>query len=303
MSCEREKGDYLTGNKNVGGLIGVNKQLVAYTIGNGTTFQYENVITADQSGIVKVLKVNVYKSYTDTQGTADPADDLVSNEALLKTIDLPSNSASVVVPFGVTYPELIQGLTIAGAPVAPVDTDLNIGDFFTLRYEQLRSDGVLVESAGTLSTKVAVGTRLAGSYKCINYAYYRLGVLSPVTFAQIPTINIESVDATTYKVVRQFGQFGPTATDQNNWFFTVIGNNITYPANDAGGAGQTGNDQPFATCATNAADFAILGNCATSNVVVLDNVAGKDKLFMNFGYITGTGAVGPRVFTWTLEKL
>jgi hypothetical protein len=43
--------------------------------------------------------------------------------------------------------------------------------------------------------------------------------------------------------------------------------------------------------------------CGTSNFVVRDDVEGKDRLVMSFGYYTGSGAVGPRVFYQVLEKI
>uniref|UniRef100_UPI0037848390 hypothetical protein n=1 Tax=Flavobacterium sp. TaxID=239 RepID=UPI0037848390 len=63
-----------------------------------------------------------------------------------------------------------------------------------------------------------------------------------------------------------------------------------------------GNGQPFITCLTNPADMAPV-YCGTSNFVVRDDVEGKDRLVMSFGYYTGSGAVGPRVFYQVLEKI
>lgn len=42
-------------------------------------------------------------------------------------------------------------------------------------------------------------------------------------------------------------------------------------------------------------------NCGNSNFVVRDNVDGKDKLYMSFGYYT-TGS-GPREFYQVMEKI
>jgi hypothetical protein len=295
-SCE-EKGDFLTENKNVGGLITPSKNLVGYTIGNGNDFKYENVIKVNQAGDIKVTKVSIFKYFVNTKGTPETTDDVVSNEKLLKTIDIPANSQNVNVPFSVTYNELIKDLTINGSPLSNDDSKLFIGDFFSLRYEQLRSDGITVESprSATSITKVAVGTRLAGAYKCIEAAYYRIGVLTATASAWPAQTIIESVDATTYKIVGRFGQFPPSATDPNNILFIVNGSAISYSPLQT-----TGNDQPFITCGSSPANFNPEVNCVTSNKVELDLVGGKDKLYMTFGYLSPSG---PRVFYQVLEKI
>ncbi len=107
---------------------------------------------------------------------------------------------------------------------------------------------------------------------------------------------IQSVDAITYKVLEYMGPF-----DGNEWYFQVdpVTLDITYPA-EWNGVAQTGNGNPFIDCTTNPADFAAMGlDCI--NKVVLDDVNGKDKLFMTYGYYT-TGS-GPRTFYHELEKI
>lgn len=39
------------------------------------------------------------------------------------------------------------------------------------------------------------------------------------------------------------------------------------------------------------------------NYVIRDNIEGKDRLVMSFGYNTTSGAVGPRIFYQVLEKI
>lgn len=296
VSCE-EKGDFLTENKNVGGLIQPKKNLIGYTIGNGDTFEYKNTISVNQSGNIKVNKILIYKYFSDSRGTADDTDDRKSNEILLKTLEVPSNEQLVTVPYAVTYPELISGLQINGTALPLNDTNLFIGDFFSLRYEQVRSDGKTVESsrASVAITKVAVGTRLAGAYKTIEAAYYRIGVLTATAPNWPAQTIIESVDATNYKIVNRFGQFGPTATDPNNIRFIVNGSTVSYSPLQT-----TGNDQPFITCQSSPSNFNPEVFCGASNKVVLDNVTGKDKIYMTFGYLSPSG---PRVFYQVLEKI
>lgn len=296
ISCE-EKGDFLTDNENVGGLITPKKNLIGYTIGNGDSFEYKNTIAVNQSGKLKVNKILIYKFFVDSRGTANSEDDKKSNEILLKTIEVPTNEQLVNVPYAVTYPELISGLQINGTALPSNDTSLFIGDFFSLRYEQVRSDGKTVESSRSSDaiTKIAVGTRLAGAYKTIEAAYYRIGVPT-ATAANWPAQTIiESVDATNYKIVNRFGQFPPTATDPNNIRFIVVGSTVSYSPLQT-----TGNDQPFITCQSSPSNFNPEVFCGTSNKVVLDNVNGKDKIYMTFGYLSPSG---PRVFYQVLEKI
>jgi hypothetical protein len=300
MSCE-EDNDSLTGNENIGGLLTIEKKLVSYVIGDGTSLEYKNTFSAYQ-GEIKVTKVNIYKKFNDTNGTPIVTDDKESNEVLLRTIDVPTIDQFTNVEYSVTYLQLIEGLNVNGVPMSSDDTNLNIGDYFTLRYESFTSDGKVVQnSLSTASTKVAAGTRLAGTYKCLDALYYRIGVLTADTSAWPAETIIESVDATTYRVVERFGYFPAAANDDNTWYFKVVGNTISYPAQEPDGStAQTGNGQPFITCESNPASFNTEVNCGNSNYVVLDNVnGGKDKLYMTFGYLSPNG---PRVFYQVLEK-
>jgi hypothetical protein len=292
-SCEKDS-DTLTGNENVGGLLKIDKKLLPYVIGDGTSLEYKNTFSAYQ-GNVKVTKVNIYKKFTNINNKT-------SNEILLRSIIVPTSEQSTNVEYSVTYLDLVQGLSVDGTPMSTNDTSLNIGDYFTLRYESLTSEGKLVQNSLTnASTKVAVGTRLAGTYKCLEGIYYRIGVLTAGTADWPAETIIESVDATTYRVVNRFGYFGPAANDTNTWYFKVIGNTISYSAQEPDGStAQTGNGQPFITCQTNPSSFNAEVNCGNSNFVVLDNVnGGKDKLYMTFGYLSPSG---PRVFYQVLEK-
>ncbi len=300
MSCEKDS-DSLTGNENIGGLLTIKKKLVSYVIGDGTSLEYSNTFSSYQGG-VKVTKVNIYKSFLNTNGTPIETDDTKSNEILLRSIEVPTIKQYTSVDYNVTYLQLAEGLSIGGVPLSTDDTTLNIGDYFTLRYESITSDGKIVQnSLATASTKVAAGTRLAGTYKCLDALYYRIGVLTADTSAWPAETIIESVDATTYRVVKRFGYFPEAANDDNTWYFKVVGNTISYPAQEPDGStAQTGNGQPFITCESNPASFNPEVNCGNSNFVVLDNVnGGKDKLYMTFGYLSPSG---PRVFYQVLEK-
>jgi hypothetical protein len=107
---------------------------------------------------------------------------------------------------------------------------------------------------------------------------------------------IESVDATTYRVVEYFGPFGG-----NEWYFEIDSNdNITYPDKTPSGDPQTGNGQPFITCATSSADLSNVCGGSDKNKVIR-SADGKDVLVMSFGYFTAGS--GSREFYQKLEKI
>jgi hypothetical protein len=293
-ACE-EDSDELTGNENTGGLVKIDTPLIGYVVGNGLTKPYEASITIDQ-GSVATTKIDVYKSFTDTKGTTNPDDDVVSNEVLLKTFTL-SGDKHQTIDFEFNYNELVQGLTLAGQPMPNTDGALNIGDSWTLRFVSSTTNG---EHSNSKTLKVSIGTRFAGKYKCINAEYYRLGVLT-YGAADWPAVTvIESINATTYKVNEYFG---PEVFSSNEYYFTIDSNDkIDYPATKPSGAAQVGNGQPMITCLTNPTDMTNV-YCGSSNFVTRDDVNGKDRLTMSFGYYTTSGTVGPRTFYQVLEKI
>ncbi|WP_395056621.1 hypothetical protein [Flavobacterium sp.] len=285
----------LTGNENTAGLLAVNSPLVGYTVGNGNTFEYPATFTISQ-GEVRATSVDVYKSFTNIAGVK-------SNEVLLKTVTLSPTEQREVVTFKITYNELISGLTVAGVPLSSDDTTLNIGDAWKLRYVAKTPSG---DHANIATTKVAVGTRLAGEYKCVEGLYMRNSNVFATTINWPAKTVIESVNATTYRVVERFGQFGPAA-DDNTWYFKVVANVISYPALEPDGAtSNTANGLPIITCGGEAPGYPFLPqfNCGNTNKVILDNVNGKDRLVMTVGYHNpGGGAPGIRQVYQVLEKL
>lgn len=290
-ACE-EDSDELTGNKNVGGLIQVDTPLVGYVVGNGQTKAYQAAFTVDQ-GADAFTTVDIYKSFRNTKGTATVDDDVVSNEVLLKTLTL-SGSKHEVGNFTFTFNELAQGLTLAGQPMSNSDGDLNIGDSWTLRFAAHTSKGVHFNSK---SVKVSVGTRFAGDYKVTEAEYYRIGVPRPdVAGPYVGTkVTIESIDAITYKVNEYFGPFSG-----NEFYFTIVNDVIDYPANQPDGDPQVGNGIPMITCLTAPTEMTNV-HCGSSNFVTRDDVNGKDKLTMSFGYLNSPGA--SREFYQVLEKI
>jgi len=81
------------------------------------------------------------------------------------------------------------------------------------------------------------------------------------------------------------------------YFQIEADNTITYPA-EWDGVAQSLNDFDLITCAANGALLTNV-NCGASNYVVKDDVGGKDRLYMSFGY----NSAGPREFYQVMEKI
>lgn len=292
VSCTADN-DLLTQDENQGGLIKLNTSLIGYVVGNGNDFQYKANFDIIQ-GREKTATIDIYKIFNkkNADGTFTS-----SNKVLLESLTLDTEASFKSYDILFTYPELIEGITVNGAALPASDASLQIGESWSLVFVSTLTDGKVHENAS--QAKVAVGTRFAGTYRAVAGAYYRLGVLNAGVGDWPGATTVESVDETTYKVVEYFGIFSG-----NEYYFTMdTADKISYPANRPDGSPQLGNGQPFVTCTTNPADFAAVNiDCsATSNRGVRDNVNGKDKLFMSYGYFT-TGS-GPRLFYHELEKI
>ncbi|CAN1544940.1 hypothetical protein MCEGE10_01920 [Flavobacteriaceae bacterium] len=173
-------------------------------------------------------------------------------------------------------------------------TTLTQNTTYYLRAYATNSVGTSYGNVIVFSTKVGY----EGTYKAIDAAFYRIGVLVYDAGSWPAVTVIEAVDATTYRVVNYLGAANFTG---NTWYFTVVNDIIDIPLT-YGGFPQLGNAQPFISCASNPTDMANV-NCATSNYGIRDNVTGKDQLKMSFGYYTSSGAVGPRTFYQVLERI
>jgi hypothetical protein len=286
FSCE-EDSDSLTGGAATGGLLTINSGLVGYVVGNGNDYKYPIKVTGFQ-GEVTTTKVEVYKSFTNVAGVK-------SNELLYKTIDVAESPKNQVINFNVTYNELRAGLTVGGAPLPADDSKLIIGDAWTLRYVTTTSNGDVHENSKT--TKVAVGTRFAGTYRVIDSNYWRLGVSNGGWNGDIRVI--ESVDATTYRYVDYAGLFAGAA---NTHYFTIDGAGVVVSPQTYKGAVQLLNGQPLINCTSNPVDMVkSCGYAGPQNTVTKDDVNNKDRIYRTYGYYTAGS--GPREFYEALERV
>ena len=312
-SCEKES-DLLTGDENTGGLINVNNGLVGYVVGNGQDTDYTISVSVFQS-IEKVASVKVYKTFYTVQQKVVAGVPQVdkkgnpimieakSNEVLFKTLTFPMTAQHEEVSFTSTFNQLRQGLTVeyySPTAIPASDSEMKIGDYWKLRYETTTASGKIAQtSLESNASKIAVGTRFAGTYKAITAEYYRIGVLTASTADWPKETIIESVDATTYRVKTYLGDF-----EDNEWYFKVdADDNINYPAFQPDGITQNiGNNFPIVTCGAGGyEDWDTLVNCGSTNTIVRDDVNGKDVLKMTFGYINP--ASGLRCFYQELQKL
>jgi hypothetical protein len=284
VSCIDEDNDELTGDATTGGFISVNNQLISYVVGSGATYSATGNIL---QGREQTSSVNIYKSFTNNTTGG------VSNEVLLKTISIDNTtmgqSANFVLSF--TYEELISDLILDGSPLPTLDSDLNIGDYWSLRYASNTSKGDLNFNAKT--TKVAVGTRYAGVYTVEDSSYFRLGV-DGGNWNSTDRI-IESVNASIYR------HKGVSFWDDNEFYFTVdpSTNVITIMNVDLAGNGVLLNGQPIMTCDSNSG-FTVLTCDASTSVAVPDDINGADQLIMTVGYLTAGS--GPREFFEKMVK-
>lgn len=295
ISCDSDP-DNITTIDRTGGILQLDKELIGYVVGDNGTYTASGKA---YQGAVKTTHVDIYKTFTNSV-TGES-----SNEALLSSIDITSTTTGTNSTYSSSfnYADLISGLTIGGAAISANDGDLNIGDYWTLRYASTTSEGYVNTNYKT--TKVAVGTRFAGVYKVIASDYWRIGVQSGAANWVGEERVIESVDATTYRhigvgpfdVDTVVAGFGYDATEAHLFFSITALDEVNYE-----GVGNTTLlTQPYMSCVTDPAEFNNVPCDATSNYVVRDNVDGKDLIYMTYGYLTPGS--GPREFYEVLEKI
>ncbi len=287
-SCSKEEQDVLTGSETTGGLIDVKSNLVSYVVGNGNDFEYSAEISAFQ-GDVSIESVDIYKVFYGADGT--------SNKALLKNVTFPNTAQVENLTFTATYNELIAGLTVNGQPLPSNDSELEIGDFWELSYVSKTSAGN--EVSNLKKTKISVGTRFAGQYNVIQCEYWRIGVPRPdVTGPFLGTVvTIESIDATTYKKLEYAGPFSG-----NEFYFTINDSDDVLVPSTYNGEIQLLNGFGAINCTENPGDMTNACSVAgPQNTVTRDDVNGKDRIYMTYGYFT-TGS-GSREFYEVLEKV
>lgn len=147
-SCEQTYDDFMTGDVQTGGLVSPTKTF-PYKLGGTTTFD----LTVDIPKGPGIVSLEVYKTYTG------------KSEVLDRTIDIASANAAGAITKTITYDyaALISGL---GMPAD--ESELSIGDAWTIKYVSIMEDGRSVISG--VKTIVGVANFFAGAYS-VNVTY------------------------------------------------------------------------------------------------------------------------------------
>lgn len=290
LGCIDDDTDVLTGDAITGGLVELNSQAISYVVGNDGTYTASGNV---YQGNVATRQIEIYKSFTNAETNKS------TDEVLFTTLQISDQAIGSDPSFSYSfkYEDLIAGLSLEGNPLPDADSQLNIGDFWTLRFQSTTSRGDVVSNASTV--KVAVATRFAGFYKAIDAIYYRIGVVTGTAADWPAQTLIESVDATTYRVVEYMGLF-----NGNEWYFQIDENDrITYPDKTPSGDDQLGNSQPFITCESAPSEMTNVPCGSDSNYVLRNDETGADILYMSFGYLTGGTPGNAREFYQVMQKI
>jgi hypothetical protein len=282
VSCN-ESDDLITANATEGGLVTTPNTAFAYVVGSGASYSFDLFVY--QTERVKTTEIQIYKSFFSN------ADTLWSNEVLQETITVTDGTPHYESTTPKDYAGLAEGLQVDGADLPTTDGELTIGDYFLYRVVVKTDAGDTFEQNYNVS--FTVSTRYAGNYVVTAGMYYRLGVVSIADVWVGEQITIKSIDAITYQWVA-WGEYSGWAG--NSLFFQIDTDlNITYPIEWPTGTAQTLNGNPLTCLARNAGDLTnVAPYTTTPDVVVNDDVNGKDKMIMIYGYYTAGS--GPREF-------
>lgn len=147
-SCDDTYDDFMTGDVETGGLVSPLSSF-PYKLGGTTTFD----VTVDIPVGPGIASIEVYKKYTG------------KDEILDQTIEVASSNTAGIVNKTITYDyvKLTEGLSM------PADeSELSIGDEWTLSYVAVMEDGRKVVNAS--KTSIGVANFFAGEYSAeVNY--------------------------------------------------------------------------------------------------------------------------------------
>jgi hypothetical protein len=293
-SCVDDDNDVLTVDAILGGLLDIDQGAIGYVVGNDGTYKVSGSV---YQGRVQTNMVDIYKSFTTEMTT--------SNETLLASIPITNTTISEkgIFEYSFKYEDLIEGLNIDGTALPPMDSQLIIGDFWTLRFASTTSEGNINFNANI--TKVSVGNRFAGTYKVIDSDYWRINVQSTGADWIGEERIIESVNASTYRHLG-VGPFDPETivtgfglpVEESHLYFSITSSD---ELNYENVGNTTLLEVPYMSCVTNPDLFTNVPCGSTSNYVVRDDVNGRDLIYMTYGYLTPNS--GPREFYEVLEKI
>jgi hypothetical protein len=245
------------------------------------------------NGAKSISEVKVYSVFTDA-GSGE-----TSNEVLLTSFPVTSPTRTVI-DGKLTYDDLKAGITVGGEPLPEDQNELKVGSGWKLRFTGISAFGELPLGG---SVTVAVLSRFAGIYKVKASVYYRIGVEQPASVWTGQERFIGSVSETVFSYNDYWGPFAWTG---NQFNFEV--NFGTEPA------AQYPITAPIIVDGIYSGTYAMSCNddtkgdfskvsCTGSNVLIPDDATKKHVIKLTYGYFTASGAVGPREFQETLEKI
>jgi len=179
--------DLVTENAKEGGLVDVLSQSVPFKAGTNPTILVEFEIPIGPG----IESVEVQKTFTTVDGES-------SNTVVLTTIAINKANEQDIVEesFTVVYDDLIEGLSVGGSPLPDSDSEMSIGDSWTLEYIAIMSDGRRVANNGT--TNIGIANPYAGKYSRVGHLLHpSAGDL----YYDETGLDLKTVDASTLKTL------------------------------------------------------------------------------------------------------
>lgn len=288
LSCNKNDNP-LKQNAKEGGLIEVNTGTVVYFI-NTMDQPYDIEMKYYQGAGANINTIEVYKQFFTIDDDGNP---ISSERTLFKSIDLTDKSEPGYHTYTASFNELANGTTIDGTLIPQDDALLKPGFYWELTYDIKLDDG---RTARVNEKTVFINSRFAGTYNVVDALYYRIGVLTYDLADWPTTVDVTALNATTFKMEAPCEPFG-----SNSIYFTIddASGNVqvlkTY-----GGSTLAINGIGVATCSTEPGAFNSVP-CLGSNVAI-KVPSTKDTIKITYGYVTPTGAVGPREFYQVMVK-
>ena len=240
------------------------------------------------NGVKEITEVNVYTTFTDA------ATGEMSNERLLGTYEVEGPTRTVITD-ALTYSELREGLTVNGNALPEVDEDVAPGSGWTFRFEGVDTAGDPVRLRGAINM---VFSKYAGLYKVIESNYFRIGVAGTPSDWNGEERFIGHVDDVTLSHNDAWGPFDDWSGSSFHFSIDPDTKAIEVPIITEESGLYSGNRA--LNCVTDKGQFKNVP-CEGSNKLVEDEIGGKHKIYLTYGYFTDGS--GPREFYEVLEKI
>jgi len=179
--------DLVSENAMEGGLVDVLSGSIPYKVGTNPTLEISLEVPIGPG----IQTVEVTKTFTTVDGDA-------SNTVVLTNIDISGQNEQDIVTksFTVDYSDLIDGMVLGGNPLPADDSEMNIGDGWTLNFTSIMSDGRRVLNNG--ATNIGIANPYAGKYSRVGHLLHpSAGDL----YYDETGLDLKTVDASTVKTL------------------------------------------------------------------------------------------------------